>query len=163
MKKKEIISRYKEAHVEELPEQWQRAIAASVRAREKAHSPYSGFSVGAALILDNGEMVLGSNQENAAYPSGLCAERVALFAFGTIEEERSIDLIAVTATSDRYEVPEPVNPCGACVQVMLEYERKQKRDITVLLAGQNGAAIVIDGVRNLLPFQFRLNPETPGF
>jgi cytidine deaminase len=160
MKKKEIISRYKEATIDELPGEWQRAIDESREAAKQAHAPYSEFRVGSALVLDNAEIVHGSNQENAAYPSGLCAERVALFSFGAQQKGRSIELLAITANSSRFEVIEPVNPCGACVQVMLEFERLQGYEITILLAGANGKVIIIEGVKNLLPFQFRFGGDS---
>ena len=98
----------------ELPQDIQSLMEQAVAIRKKAYAPYSKFRVGAALLLDNGQIVLGSNQENAAYPSGLCAERVAIFQSGAIYPEAKILKMAISAASDTNETKSPIPPCGAC-------------------------------------------------
>ncbi len=123
------------------------------KALSGSHSPYSKFKVGAAIHLANGVIVKGSNQENMAYPSGLCAERVALFAAGSNYPNVLIEAIAVTALAD-YELNEPIAPCGACLQVLAEYQQKQQSKIRIILNGSSEQTYVCEGVENLLPFQF---------
>lgn len=96
------------------------------QARENAYAPYSRFRVGTALQLASGEIVLGSNQENAAYPSGLCAERVAVFSAGANFPNQTITSLAITVRSENHEISEAIAPCGACRQSLAEYEQKQK-------------------------------------
>ena len=120
----------------------------------KAYAPYSGFYVGAAVRLDNGEVITGSNQENGAYPSGLCAERVAVFAASAMFPGVPMKVIAVSAKSPRLSMDEPVSPCGACRQVMLEYETLQDKPIRLLLSKENGRILLIDKVADLLPLSF---------
>src|SRR5690606_151667 len=100
--------------VEELTEVARELMQKAVEARKKAYAPYSKFKVGAALLLSNGEVVIGSNQENASYPSGLCAERVAVFQAGAQFPDAQVELMAISAASDRRTVLTPVPPCGAC-------------------------------------------------
>lgn len=119
-----------------------------------SHSPYSKFKVGTALQLENGSLVLGSNQENVAYPSGLCAERVALFTAGAIHPNVVIEKMAITARSNDFIIEKPVTSCGACLQVMAEYEQKQKKEIEVLFYCLDGEVIKTTGIKNLLPFAF---------
>jgi len=126
-------------------------------AMRKAYAPYSNFSVGAALRLSDGTVVCGNNQENAAFPSGLCAERVAFFAASSMYPGATITDVAITASSSLFEVDHPIAPCGACRQVMLEYELNQDTSIKLLLRGNSGRMIRIDGVRQLLPFFFHEN------
>ena len=119
-----------------------------------SHSPYSGFRVGAAVKLESGKIIHGSNQENVAYPSGLCAERVALFTIGSAYPGERILSMAVTAHTDHFQITEPVTSCGACLQVMAEYEKKQGSPIEVLFYCQNGCVIKVSGIKSLLPFAF---------
>jgi cytidine deaminase len=119
-----------------------------------AYSPYSGFSVGAALELATGIVVTGNNQENAAYPSGLCAERVAMFAASSQYPGIPFKAIAVTARSENFLVNFPVSPCGSCRQVMAEYENSRKAPIRVILKGETGKVIVFEKSNDLLPFVF---------
>ncbi len=119
----------------------------------KAYAPYSGFRVGAALRLEDGTIVTGSNQENAAYPSGLCAERVAVFAAAANYPDKAIESLAITADA-RQKVDHPVAPCGACRQAILEYEHKFKHPVRLILRGATGKIVILDSVRSLLPFQF---------
>ena len=118
----------------------------------QAYAPYSNFPVGAAVLLDNGQEVYGSNQENRAFPSGLCAERVALFSAGANYPNQRILAIAIYAPID-----EPISPCGSCRQVMLEYEEKQKENIEVFLMNRKGEVRYFSGVSPLLPFGFKFD------
>lgn len=118
-----------------------------------AYAPYSGFKVGAAVELENGEQIAGSNQENMAYPSGLCAERVALFYAGSQFPDNAVKAIAVTAVNNKGEVPAIAAPCGACRQVMLETEVRAKQKMRIILDGN--PIMVLDGVDSLLPFSFK--------
>lgn len=129
----------------------QEAIAASGR----AYAPHSKFYVGAALILDNGEIITGSNQENAAYPSGLCAERVALFKAGSDYPSAKVLKIAIYAHSDNYKVPDILCPCGGCLQVMSETENRQHKQFDILLKSET-TILKANGVSQFLPFSFHI-------
>lgn len=123
--------------------------------RNDAYAPYSHFYVGASLLLENGEVVTGSNQENAAYPSGLCAERVALFYAGARFPGIAIKTLVITCKSTQHAVKGPVSPCGACRQVIAEYEQKQGKKIRIVMSGESGKIIASEGIENLLPLMFR--------
>ena len=124
------------------------------KALHLAYSPYSGFSVGAAIELENGVVVTGNNQENAAYPSGLCAERVAMFAAASQYPGIPFKALAITAKSENFVVDYPVSPCGSCRQVMSEYENSRKSPIRIILKGQTGKVVVFNNSNDLLPFVF---------
>ncbi len=126
----------------------------AVAARKNAYAPYSKFRVGAAISMANGEVVIGSNQENASYPSGLCAERVAIFHAGATFPGVVVKTVAITATSDTYQVTVPAAPCGNCRQAMFEYEFKQKEPIRLLLMGETGTIIECGAVADILPLGF---------
>lgn len=138
----------------ELSEADQNLIVRAREAGRNAYAPYSAFHVGAALMLEDGTIHIGSNQENVAYPSGLCAERVALFHAGALHPELAVITIAVTCSSKQFRVDSPLAPCGACRQVMAETERRYGKPIRVLLAGETGAVYVIASVKDLLPLSF---------
>jgi len=123
-------------------------------ALETSYSPYSKFRVGTAILLADGEVILGSNQENVAYPSGLCAERVALFAIGALRPGAVIKSMAITAQTDNFEITKPVTPCGACLQVMSEFEQRQSTEIDVIFHCIGGEALKVTGIKSLLPFAF---------
>jgi cytidine deaminase len=146
--------------VEELNQpDWELCLE-SVKALKNSHSPYSKFKVGAAMRLQSGKIIYASNQENVAYPSGLCAERVALFYWGANHPDDPIESMAVTAHSDEFKIIKPVTSCGACLQVLAEYEKKQDRAIKMLLYCQQGPVWVATGIESFLPFLFfedRLN------
>ena len=110
--------------------------------------------VGASVLLENGEIINGSNQENVAYPSGLCAERVALFYAGAKYPEVAIKTIAISAKSKTFEIDDVVSPCGACRQVMAEYQQKQGQNIRLLLHPTNDEVLIANSVTDLLPFMF---------
>lgn len=122
-------------------------------AAQRSYSPYSGFRVGAAIQLANGEIISGSNQENASFPVGTCAERAAIFYAHSLYPDVPIEAIAVTAESDK-GVDSPVSPCGMCRQAIAEYENIQGSPIRILLAGQTGPQIILESVGLMLPLQF---------
>jgi cytidine deaminase len=119
-----------------------------------SHSPYSKFRVGAAMRLQSGRIIYGSNQENVAYPSGLCAERVALFHWGANHTDDPIKSMAITAHTHDFALSQPVTPCGSCLQVLAEYEKKQQQKVRVILYCLNGPVWVTNGVESFLPFLF---------
>jgi len=141
-------------NIQELPKEIQNLINKAQEAREKAYAPYSLFSVGAALQMSSGEVYTGNNQENAAFPSGLCAERVAIFHAGSLHPDGIITAMAVTASSKKYEVANPTPPCGACRQSMAEYEVKQKSNMAVYFMGETGKIVKAESVKDLLPLMF---------
>jgi len=143
--------------VQELPNDVQNLMEQAISVRKNAYAPYSKFKVGAAILLDNGKVVLGSNQENAAYPSGLCAERVAVFQAGSIYPEAKIVKMAITAASDTNQTTAPIPPCGSCRQSIAEYEIKQDTPIQIYFMGEIGAVYKSESLKNLLPFMFDKN------
>ncbi|MFQ6600877.1 cytidine deaminase [Flavobacterium sp. C3NV] len=140
--------------LEELSKDTQELMSQAIEIRKKAYAPYSQFRVGAALLLDNGKIVLGSNQENAAYPSGLCAERVAIFYAGSMYPDAKILKIAITAASDTNQTTAPIPPCGSCRQSIAEYEIKQDTPIEIYFMGEIGEVYKSASLKNLLPFMF---------
>ncbi|NKI33297.1 cytidine deaminase [Croceivirga thetidis] len=139
---------------DELPKELVGLLEKAEEIRNKAYAPYSNFQVGAAVLLQNGEIVLGNNQENASYPSGLCAERVAIFHAGANFPNQTITAIAISAASKEYLVDRPAGPCGNCRQAISEYETKQKSPIRLILRGEKGDIFVVDSMTNLLPLGF---------
>lgn len=126
----------------------------AIEARENAYAPYSKFKVGAAVLLENDEIVTGNNQENASYPSGLCAERVAIFYAGAKFPGVQIKTIAISAASANHKVDSPAAPCGNCRQAISEYEFKQKKPIKLLLMGEVGDIIQCNSIADILPLGF---------
>lgn len=124
------------------------------KALTTSHSPYSKFRVGAALVLKSGKILHASNQENVAYPSGLCAERVALFHWGASHVDDPIVSMAVTAKTNEFALLKPVTSCGACLQVMADCEKRQNNPMRILLYCIDGPVWVLDGVDSLMPFAF---------
>lgn len=121
----------------------------------KAYAPYSNFFVGAALLLQNGQTVTGTNQENAASPAGLCAERVALSAGASLYPGVPILTIAISYFNNKTNTSlSPLSPCGICRQSLLEYELRQQQPIRVVLGGMEGEIVVISDVKKLLPMYF---------
>ena len=155
MQKRNISISFDEYNsLDELNSQDQILCIEAKKAMSNSHSPYSGFRVGVAVQLESGRIVYGSNQENVAYPSGLCAERVALFMIGTTYPDDKILSMAITAQTAHFLIKEPVTSCGACLQVMAEYEKKQSHPINVLFYCLNGEIIRTTGIKTLLPFAF---------
>jgi cytidine deaminase len=140
--------------IQELPTDIQNLMHEAVAIRKTAYAPYSNFKVGAAILLNNGEIILGSNQENAAYPSGLCAERVAVFYAGAKYPEAKILKMAISAASDNTTTSAPIPPCGACRQSIAEYEIKQNTPIEIYFMGEIGSIYKSDSLKNLLPLLF---------
>lgn len=157
MKQIKIDTQFSSIHLSELSEQEQTLIKASKEASFNAYAPYSKFHVGASLLIEDGEIILGNNQENAAFPSGLCAERVALFHFGSRNSNKTIKAIAICAqnTSGKF-TDDFIVPCGGCLQVMSEYQMKQKEKIKVFLYRADEEVMLGEGIENFLPLQFIL-------
>ncbi len=140
--------------IKELPETIFSLMQSAIKARNKAYAPYSNFTVGAAVLLDNGEVIAGSNQENASYPSGLCAERTAIYYAGATFPGVSIRSIAISAQSRMKPTLKPIPPCGACRQAIAEYEIKQATPIALYFMGEEGEVVKSDSLENLLPLLF---------
>lgn len=140
--------------ISELPASVKILMNKAQQARERAYAPYSSFRVGAALQLANGMIIEGNNQENAAYPSGLCAERVAIFFAGATYPGIAIDAIAITVQSLHQTITTPTPPCGACRQSLAEYEVNQNSKMAVYFMGETGVIVKADAVKNLLPLVF---------
>ena len=155
MKEKKIKLSFISAELRELSIQEKKLVASAKLAVNTAYAPYSGFLVGASVLLDNGEIINGSNQENVAYPSGLCAERVALFYAGARFPDVKIKTISVSVMSKNFKVTDVISPCGACRQVMAEYEDKQEQAIKVILHSPTDDVLIANTVQDLLPFMFK--------
>lgn len=140
--------------IDELDNSTHELMLKAIEIRKQAYAPYSKFKVGAAILLDNGKVVLGSNQESAAYPSGLCAERTAIFQAGTLYPNAKMLKIAISATSDINPTKRPTPPCGACRQSISEYEQKQETPIEIYFMGEMGEIYKSDSLENLLPLSF---------
>lgn len=140
--------------IEELSVEELELMKAAVSARKNAYAPYSNFQVGAAILLENGEVVIGNNQENASFPAGLCAEGVAVFQAGARFPGVVIKAIAISAASKKYKVDKPTAPCGICRQSISEYENRQKSAIVLLLMGETGEVFKCESVADILPLGF---------
>lgn len=140
--------------VEALPEDVKTLMQQATEARQKAYAPYSNFQVGAAILLEHGAVVTGSNQENASYPSGLCAERTAIYYAGAKHPDSKILKMAITAASNQQTTFEPIPPCGACRQAIAEYEIKQDQPIEIYFMGASGKVVKSNSLSNLLPLVF---------
>lgn len=140
-------------NIGELPENGRILLNEARRITSLAYAPYSGFYVGAAVLLGNGMIVTGNNQENSAYPSGLCAERVALFYANANYPDSEVKAIAISAAKNGILVHEPVKPCGACRQALAEAEVRFETPIRIILDGQD-SIMVLNGVESLLPLSF---------
>ena len=141
-------------NLKDIPSNVKQLMQKASEARDKAYAPYSKFHVGAAIQLDNGEIVTGSNQENASYPSGLCAERTAIFYSGAQYPKAKILTMAIIAGSTKNITSKPIPPCGACRQVIAEYEIKQESPIEIYFMGETGKVIKSNSLANLLPLLF---------
>ncbi len=139
---------------EELGVEDARLMEIAISARKRAYSPYSNFEVGAAILLGNGEIVEGNNQENACYPAGLCAERVAIFYASSKYPGIPIKTIAVSATSRDYVMDRPAAPCGNCRQAISEYEIRQDSPISIIMSGETGEVLKCRSVSDILPLAF---------
>ena len=142
-------------NISELSNEDARLLEEAVKATQLAYAPYSQFNVGAAILLENGEIIKGSNQENTAYPSGLCAERVAMFYANSQYPGVAIKTIAISSAVQGMQSERAVYPCGACRQSLMESEMRQNRPIRVIMAGSNSIQIV-ESIKSLLPLSFDL-------
>lgn len=140
--------------MEELSNSEANLMHKAIEVKQSAYAPYSKFKVGAAFLLEDGTIVTGNNQENAAYPSGICAERVAVWKVASEYPNHKILKLAITASSSSQTTKEPVAPCGACRQTLSEYELKQKDKIEVFFMGEVGKIIKTDSLLDLLPIAF---------
>ena len=155
MQEKKIEISFISANLSELSAEEQQLVSSAKLAFKTAYAPYSGFLVGASVLLANGEVISGSNQENVAYPSGLCAERVALFYAGAKYPDIKINTIAVSIFSQKFKEVDVISPCGACRQVMAEYEDKQEQPIKVILHSPTDEVLIANTVESLLPYMFK--------
>jgi cytidine deaminase len=154
MKQITITSTISVLSKEELSAQELNLMQQAFEARSKAYAPYSKFTVGTAILLDNGIVVQGSNQENAAYPSGLCAERVAIYYAGANYPTAKMVKMFITASPEDRDLEEPIPPCGSCRQAIAEYEIKQETPIELFFMGAKGLIYKSDSLKNLLPLLF---------
>lgn len=154
MKERILQSLIKEYQLDELAAEDRRLVESAIEATSRSYAPYSHFHVGACLRLDNGVEMKGCNQENAAFPSALCAERAAIFAAGTQYPNVGIETIAIAARTPKgHLTAEPVSPCGTCRQVLIESETRAKHPIRILLHGEK-CTYLIEGIKNLMPLSF---------
>ena len=140
---------------DELPASDRELLDCARNAVESAYAPYSHYRVGSAVRMGNGKICTGSKQENMACPSGLCAERVALYAAASAYPGIPVEAIAITARSSQFPVEKPVPPCGSCRQAMIEYEMYSQQKIRVILMGEKGKVLVVESIETLLPLSFK--------
>ena len=153
MEERKIVTSVLVYGYDELPESYKMLVDVAKKATENSYAPYSRFNVGAAVLLANGEVVSGTNQENAAYPSGMCAERVAMFYANSRYPNVAPKALAIATFADGDFLEDPITPCGACRQVLLESEIRYGEDMDVLLYGKRGV-YVLKSVKSLLPLAF---------
>jgi len=153
MKTKTITTNIEIYNYEELSEDFRKLTDTAKAQTQKAYAPYSKFHVGSAVLLTNGLIVSGNNQENAAYPSGLCAERVAMFYANSQFPDTAVEAIAIAAYQNEKFTTEPVCPCSACLQVLIESETRFGKPIKLILYGQNNVHI-INSIKECLPLYF---------
>jgi cytidine deaminase len=142
------------ANVSELSDEDQKHVQQAREVAKNAHAPYSQFYVGATLVMENGEIILGSNQENIAFPSGLCAERVALFYAGANFSHLGVKKLVVVANGDLIPKEAVLSPCGSCRQVMLESQNRQENLFPIYLIGQDDSVHVFNSIYDLMPMAF---------
>lgn len=149
-----LKSTVKVAQMDELTEEERNLVALAIEGTKRSYAPYSHFHVGAALLLKDGTTIIGCNQENAAFPSGICAERSAIFAAGAQYPDQPVKMLVIAARNEKGELQdEPVSPCGPCRQVIIETETRFKQPVRILLYGKKHIFIV-DGIRQLMPLSF---------
>ena len=153
---KEIIlqTRVKVCGIDELAAHDREVVEAARKATANSYAVYSGFNVGAAVRLSDGTIVSGTNQENAAYPSGLCAERTTLFWANSQYPDKAVEVLAIAARTAQSELEKPIPPCGACRQVILETEKRFNTPIRIILYGTKECYVVEEGIKALLPLSF---------
>ena len=154
MKDVEVKIKIRECQMEELSDIDRAMVNIAVEATDSSYAPYSHFHVGAALLLADNTIIRGCNQENAAFPAGLCAERSAIFAAGAQHPDQAVKTLAIAARDHNGELTEePISPCGTCRQVMIETEKRFGLPIHILLYGQK-RIYMMDGTENLMPLSF---------
>jgi cytidine deaminase len=153
MKIQKIVTKIQICNYEQILSEEKFLIDSAKSACSRAYAPYSQFQVGAAVLLANGEIVTGSNQENVAFPSGLCAERTALFYANSQYPEQAVKSLAIAAYTRGDFVERPISPCGACRQVILETEMRYRNPVKIFLYGKK-EIYVIEGINDLLPLAF---------
>ncbi len=154
MKEQIIESKIQECQLEELTAEEQRMVQIAIEGTKRSYTPYSHFHVGASVLLNNGEEFIGCNQENAAFPAGLCAERTALFAAGAEYPDEPVKILAIAARGTDGELTEePVSPCGTCRQVVIETETRHRQQVIILLYGRR-CVYRMEGIRQLMPLSF---------
>lgn len=154
MKELQLKSNILECQLEELTEEEQHLVSLAIEATHNSYVPYSHFHVGAAVRLANGMEISGCNQENAAFPAGICAERSAIFAAGAKYPDQPIEMLAIAAANDEGLLQQdPVSPCGTCRQVIIETETRFKHPVRILLYGTR-CTYVINGISQLMPLSF---------
>lgn len=139
---------------EELSDSEKELLQKAIEVRDHAYAPYSDFKVGASVLMETNEVFLGNNQENAAYPSGICAERVAIWTAMSSLPNGKIKKIFISARSGKTMVNRPVAPCGACRQAIAEYETKQLSNIEIFFTGEIGKIVKANSIKDLLPWMF---------
>lgn len=154
MREMELRTTVKVCSIEDFSSEDRTLIDEARKATERSYAPYSKFNVGAAARLSDGTMVSGNNQENAAYPSGLCAERTTLFWANAQYPHLPVDTLAIAARSESGELERPISPCGACRQVILEVEKRYNRPIRLILYGTKESYLIEEGIKALLPLCF---------
>lgn len=140
--------------IDELPEEQRVLLEEARKVTEQAYAPYSHFQVGAVAKLENGEHIIGSNQENASFPAGLCAERVLLASVSSRFPKVPINTIAISYKSEHQKSDHPISPCGICRQSLQEYEGRINHPVQLILGGMEGPVYVIDSASRLLPLAF---------
>jgi cytidine deaminase len=140
--------------IEELPDEQQCLLNEAREVTEQAYAPYSKFQVGAVAKMANGEIIAGSNQENASFPVGLCAERVLLASISSVFPKIPIETIAISYKSEHQKSDHPISPCGICRQSLQEFESRVDHPVQLILGGMTGPVYVIDSASRLLPLAF---------
>lgn len=154
MEKMTLKSEIRVAQLSELSDSDRQLVDLAIEATSRSYAPYSHFRVGASLLLENGETFMGCNQENAAFPAGICAERSAIFAAGAQYPDQAVVALAITARNTKGDlIDEPASPCGPCRQVLIETETRFKRPVRILLYGKN-RTFIVDSIKQLMPLSF---------
>jgi len=154
MEKMTLKSEIQVAQLSELSDSDRQLVDLAIEATSRSYAPYSHFCVGASILLENGVTIMGCNQENAAFPAGICAERSAIFAAGAQYPDQAVVALAITARNTKGElIDEPASPCGPCRQVLIETETRFKRPVRILLYGKN-RTFIVDSIKQLMPLSF---------
>ena len=154
MEEKVVKTTLKVAQLDELTAEERHLVELAIEGTNRSYAPYSHFHVGAAILLANGETFIGCNQENAAFPAGICAERAAIFAAGAQYPDQAVTMLAIAARNEQGQLQqEPVSPCGTCRQVIIETEKRFQHPVRILLYGQK-YVYVLEGIKQLMPLSF---------